>query len=209
MAISITPDLVPAPAPQQPPRAATATKPPHVAWKAIAPVAVTLAIALLPPPGGLAPHAWYFFAIFAGVIVALMLEPLPGAAVGVLGVTLVTVLAPYVLYGPAELAKPGFNAANSALGWALSGFANGTVWLIFAAFMFALGYDRTGLGKRISLVLVRAMGRRTLTLVLAVLLLVTAVDRLSGWLRARILGAAPGPERAAAGSAEAVEGAAA
>ncbi len=164
MAISITPDLVHAPAPQKPPGAAAAAKPPHVAWKAIVPVAVTLAIALLPPPGALAQHAWYFFAIFAGVIVALMLEPLPGAAVGVLGVTLATVLAPYVLYGPAELAKPGFNAANSALGWALSGFANGTVWLIFAAFMFALGYDRTGLGKRISLVLVRAMGRRTLSL---------------------------------------------
>ena len=73
-----------------------------------------------------------------------------------------------MLYGPAELAKPGFNAANSALGWALSGFANSTVWLIFAAFMFALGYDRTGLGRRISLVLVKAMGRRTLTLGYAV-----------------------------------------
>jgi len=26
----------------------------------------------------------------------------------------------------------------------LSGFSNGTVWLIFAAFMFALGYDKSG-----------------------------------------------------------------
>ena len=137
-------------------------------WKAIAPVAVALVVALLPVPEGLAPHAWYFFAIFAGVIVALMLEPLPGAAVGVIGVTLAAVLAPWVLYGPAELGKAGFSPANSALGWALSGFANSTVWLIFAAFMFALGYDKTGLGRRISLVLVKAMGRRTLTLGYAV-----------------------------------------
>ncbi|MCK6428884.1 MAG: anion permease [Burkholderiaceae bacterium] len=132
------------------------------------PVLVTVVIALLPHPEGLAPHAWYFFAIFVGVIVALMLEPLPGAAIGLIGVVLVAVLAPYVLFGPAELAKPGFKAANASLAWALSGFANTTVWLIFAAFMFALGYEKTGLGRRIALVLVKTMGRRTLTLGYAV-----------------------------------------
>lgn len=137
-------------------------------WKALVPVLVTIAIALMPHPEGLAPHAWYFFAIFAGVIVALMLEPLPGAAIGLIGVVLVAVLAPYVLFAPAELAKPGFKAANASLAWALSGFANTTVWLIFAAFMFALGYEKTGLGRRIALVLVKSMGRRTLTLGYAV-----------------------------------------
>ncbi len=69
-------------------------------WKALAPVLVALIIAAFPPPDGLAQHAWYFFAIFAGVIVGLMLEPLPGAAIGLIGVALVTVLAPYVLFGP-------------------------------------------------------------------------------------------------------------
>jgi L-tartrate/succinate antiporter len=97
-----------------------------------------------------------------------MLEPLPGAAIGLVGVTLATVLAPWVLYSPSELAKAGFKPANAALTWALSGFSNSTVWLIFAAFMFALGYDKTGLGRRISLILVKAMGRRTLTLGYAV-----------------------------------------
>ena len=139
-----------------------------LSWKALAPVAVAIILALLPAPGGLAPHAWYFFAIFAGVIVGLMLEPLPGGAIGLIGVTLVTVLAPWVLYAPAELAKPGFKPANAALTWALSGFSNSTVWLIFGAFMFALGYEKTGLGKRIALILVKKMGRRTLTLGYAV-----------------------------------------
>jgi L-tartrate/succinate antiporter len=46
----------------------------------------------------------------------------------------------------------------------LKGFSNSTVWLVFGAFMFALGYEKTGLGSRIALLLVRAMGRRTLTL---------------------------------------------
>jgi L-tartrate/succinate antiporter len=42
------------------------------------------------------------------------------------------------------------------------------VWLIFGAFMFALGYEKTGLGRRIALLLVKAMGRKTLTLGYAV-----------------------------------------
>jgi L-tartrate/succinate antiporter len=139
-----------------------------LSWKVLAPIAVAIILALLPAPAGLAPHAWYFFAIFAGVIVGLMLEPLPGGAIGLIGVTLVTVLAPWVLYAPADLAKPGFKPANAALTWALSGFSNSTVWLIFGAFMFALGYDKTGLGRRIALILVKKMGRRTLTLGYAV-----------------------------------------
>jgi L-tartrate/succinate antiporter len=133
-------------------------------WKALAPIAVALIIAAFPAPEGLAQHAWYFFAIFAGVIVGLVLEPLPGAAIGLIGVAVVTMLAPYAFFGPADLAKAGFKPANAALSWALSGFANSTVWLIFAAFMFALGYEKTGLGRRISLALVKVMGRRTLTL---------------------------------------------
>jgi L-tartrate/succinate antiporter len=139
-------------------------------WRAFAPVAVSIAIALTPAPEGLPQHAWYFFAIFAGVIAGLMLEPLPGAAIGIIGVTSAALLAPWVLYSAEELAKPGFNVGNSALSWALSGFSNSTVWLIFAAFMFALGYDKSGLGRRISLSLVRRMGRRTLTLGYAITL---------------------------------------
>lgn len=131
--------------------------------KALPPILVAIIIALIPAPG-LPQHAWYFFAIFAGVIVALMLEPLPGGAIGIIGVTLITVLSPWVLFSPQELARPGFSAANAALAWALSGFSNSTVWLIFGAFTFALGYEKTGLGKRLALLLVKSMGRRTLTL---------------------------------------------
>jgi len=165
MAITVTHDHRPS---VGAPRAAVTLRPPHVSWKAFAPVILALVLALIPVPEGLAPHGWYFFAIFAGVILGLMLEPLPGGAIGLIGVTAVTVLSQFVLFAPAELAKPGFKAYNAALTWALSGFANTTVWLIFAAFMFALGYEKTGLGKRISLMLVKKMGRRTLTLGYAV-----------------------------------------
>ncbi|HEX5639696.1 MAG TPA: anion permease [Burkholderiaceae bacterium] len=161
MTVAATPGTGTVPAAVQTP----AKKGGHAApWKAVVPIAVAILLAVIPPPEGLAQHAWYFFAIFAGVIVALILEPLPGAAIGLIGVTLVTLLGPYVLFDAAQLAKPGFKPANAALTWGLSGFSNTTVWLIFAAFMFALGYEKTGLGRRISLVLVKSMGRRTLTL---------------------------------------------
>jgi L-tartrate/succinate antiporter len=141
-----------------------------LSWKAVAPVAVAAVLALIPAPEGLAQHAWYFFAIFAGVIVGLMFEPLPGGAIGLIGVTVVTVLARFALYSPAELGKTGFKPTEAALAWALSGFSNATVWLIFGAFMFALGYEKTGLGKRIALLLVEKMGRRTLMLGYAILI---------------------------------------
>src|SRR5258708_7312099 len=133
-------------------------------WRALIPLAIGAFIALIPAPAGLSHHAWYYFAIFAGVVAALVLEPLPSPAIGVVGVTLVAVLARWVLASPEELAKAGFNLPSNALEWGLSGFSSSTVWLVFSAFMFALGYEKTGLGKRIALVLVKALGKKTLTL---------------------------------------------
>ena len=123
-----------------------------IPWKAVLPLLLGIIIALLPAPQGLNLTAWYFFAIFSAVILGLILEPLPAAAVGFIGVFHVAVLG---LAGP----KPADN-----IRWALSGFSNTTVWLIFGAFMFAMGYDKTGLGRRIALILVKKLGRKTLGL---------------------------------------------
>ena len=131
-------------------------------------VLVGVVIALIPPPAGLAPYAWYYFALFAAVIVGLILEPVPAAAVGLIGVTVAAVLG--LVFSPEQLADPKFKAPAEAIKWALSGFSNTTVWLIFGAFMFALGYEKTGLGKRIALLLVKLLGKRTLGLGYAVTL---------------------------------------
>ena len=149
--------------------ATLATPQPKVApsgrwWRIVVPVVVTLVLAALPAPPGLAQHAWYYFAIFAGVIAALVTEPLPNSAVGLIGLTLTAVLSRWVLFAPADQAKPGFNIVSQTMSWALSGFSSTTVWLVGGAFMFALGYQKTGLGRRIALVLVRALGRNTLSL---------------------------------------------
>src|SRR5258706_8347440 len=108
--------------------------------RALIPIAVGTALAPVPP--GLAPGAWYYFALFATVIVSVIAEPIPPAAVGLCGVV-VPSISGLVRQSPAQ-----------ATAWALSGFSNSTVWLIFAAFMFTLGYAETGLGRRIALHLI-------------------------------------------------------
>ena len=122
------------------------------AWKALIPPSIGILVALLPVPHGLDSGAWYFFAVFVAVIAGLILEPMPAAAVGFMGVFLIAILG---LTGP----KPA-----DSIRWALSGFSNTTVWLIFGAFMFAMGYEKTGLGKRVALVMVKHLGKSTLGL---------------------------------------------
>lgn len=134
------------------------------------PILIALFTLVIPVPDGLAPHAWYFFAIFLGCVVGLILEPLPGAAIGLIGVSVIALLSNYVLFSPEQLANPNFNSANQAFSWAVSGFTNSTVWLIFGAFMFALGYEKTGLGRRIALILVKSLGKRSLTLGYAIMI---------------------------------------
>jgi L-tartrate/succinate antiporter len=137
-------------------------------WRAAVPVVSGLVLAVLPAPQGLAPEGWHYFALFAAVILGLVTEPLPAAAVGVIGVTFAAVFG--LVFTPAQLADPSFRLPAEALRWALAGFSNGTVWLIFAAFVFAMGYEKTGLGRRIALVLVHRLGARTLGLGYAIAL---------------------------------------
>lgn len=127
-------------------------------------VAIALILFLIPTPDGLEPYAWHFFAIFVGAIVALILEPLPGAVIGIAAVVIISLLSPWVLFSPAEMAAPKFQLASQSFKWAVSGFSNSTVWLIFGAFMFAAGYEKTQFGRRLALILVKYLGRRTLTL---------------------------------------------
>lgn len=123
-----------------------------IKWKVIAPLVVWLVLYLVPIPAGLNANQWHYFAIFAAVITGLVLESMPVGAVGIIGLTFAGVMG-YVESDP-----------NKSLRWALSGFSESTVWLIVGAFVFAIGYRKSGLGKRIALLLVRGLGRRTLGL---------------------------------------------
>jgi DASS family divalent anion:Na+ symporter len=118
----------------------------------VATILVAVIIWFLPPPAGVAIKAWHLLAIFAATIVGLILQPLPMGAVVIVG-TMATALTGTL--SPAE---------------ALNGFSNTTVWLIFAAFLFARGFIKTGLGRRIAYWFIRAFGRRTLGLGYALVL---------------------------------------
>src|SRR5262249_49428921 len=127
-------------------------------WRWAVPVVVGLALALVPVPAGLAPAAMRYFALFAAVIAGLIAEPIPAAGVAFVGMTAAAA---------ARLVVPD---PEGSLRWAISGFANGTVWLVFAAFMFARGYEKTGLGRRLALRLVKDLGASTLGLGYAIML---------------------------------------
>ena len=163
----MSPAASPAPPPAAPPAAPRRDRW-HDTWRALVPLVAGACLAVVPPPSGLAQGAWQYFALFAAVILGLVLEPLPAAAVGILGVTCAAVAG--LPFTAAQRAAPGFSLPSEALRWALSGFSNGTVWLIFGAFTFAVGYEKTGLGRRIALQLVRRLGHSTLGLGYAIAL---------------------------------------
>jgi anion transporter len=166
-----------------------------ITWKTFAPLGIWLVLYLVPVPAGLVANQWHYFAVFAAVIAGLILESMPVGAVGLIGLTFAGVMG-YVEPDP-----------NKSLRWMLSGFSEGTVWLIVGAFVFSIGYRKSGLGKRLALLLVRALGRSTLGLGYAVALsdLVLAPATPSNTARSggtiypivsnipRIYGSEPGP----------------
>ena len=121
-----------------------------ITWKTVAPLGIWLAIYLVPVPAGLNANQWHYFAVFAAVIAGLILESMPVGAVGLIGLTVAGVSG-YVESDP-----------NKSLRWMLGGFSESTVWLIVGAFVFSIGYRKSGLGRRLALMLVRALGRNTM-----------------------------------------------
>ncbi len=109
-------------------------------------IAVAAVIWMVPPPGNLEVNALHLVAIFVATILGLVLQPLPQGAVVLLGVSVAAVT------GTLSLAD------------SLAGFANGTVWLIVTAFLFARGFIKTGLGSRIAFLAVSKIGSSTLGL---------------------------------------------
>ena len=109
-------------------------------------IIVAAIIWFLPVPSGLQPQAWHLFAIFAATILGFIMQPLPIGAVAFISVTFTAFAG---VLKPAEV---------------LSGFSNSTVWLIVAAFLFAKGFIKTGLGKRIAYMLIYKFGDSTLKL---------------------------------------------
>ena len=107
-------------------------------------IAVLLIIWFIPVPKGVQPAAWHLLAIFVATIVGFILHPIPTGAISLIAVG---------LSGFLKVIKPAE---------ALAGFGNTTIWLIVSAFIFALGFIKTGLGKRIAYVVMKAIGDSSL-----------------------------------------------
>ena len=107
---------------------------------------VTAAILLIPVPEGITPQSWLLLAIFAATITGSIVRPIPGAAVVLLGVT----------------ALPLFRVLT--INEALTGYADPVVWLVLAAFFISRGMIKTGLGRRIAFLFIKAIGRHSLGL---------------------------------------------
>jgi divalent anion:Na+ symporter, DASS family len=115
--------------------------------------ALILGMWFLPPPEGLTIQAWRLFTIFAGAIVAVVVNALPILTASVLAV------AASVLSGLLSPAK------------AYAGFANGTILLIVLAFLVARAVVKCGLGARVGHMVVSIFGRSTLGLSYSIFLL--------------------------------------
>jgi DASS family divalent anion:Na+ symporter len=100
----------------------------------------------LPVPEGLTPKAWHLLIIFITTITALILNPLPMGAVALLSI------AACVLTNTLTLAE------------GLSGFSDTIIWLVVFAFFLSNGFIKTGLGSRIAYHIILLVGKSTLGL---------------------------------------------
>ena len=107
---------------------------------------VAVGILLIPVPQGISNQSWRLLAIFAATITGSIVRPLPGSAMVLLGVTALAVF------------------RVMTIDEALAGYADPVVWLVLAAFFISRGMIKTGLGRRIAFLFIKAIGRHSIGL---------------------------------------------
>ncbi len=120
---------------------------PIARWSIV--LASAFVILAIPTPEGITPQSWRLFAIFAATIVGSIIRPVPAGAVVFLGVTAIAL----------TRTMPARDA--------LAGYADPLVWLVLCAFFMARGVLKTGLGRRIAFLFIRAIGKSSLGLAYA------------------------------------------
>ena len=123
----------------------------------VATFALVLGLWFTPIPAGLTSQAWHLFAVFAAAIFSVIVNAFPLLTAAMLAA------AAAVLTGTITPAK------------AFAGFANGSVLLVVVAFLVASSVVKSGLGRRISFMVVSAFGRSTLGLAYSIFLTDAAI----------------------------------
>ncbi len=98
------------------------------------------------PPEGLTPQAWHLFAIFISIILAVIIEATSIFTASIIGLG-------FVILTHTLSAKQAY-----------SGFSQGFILLIIIAFLIARGVIKSGLGKRIALLIIKKFGKSSLGL---------------------------------------------
>ncbi|WP_027187139.1 DASS family sodium-coupled anion symporter [Desulfovibrio cuneatus] len=123
-------------------------------WLSLLLIVIVATVAWFQPaPAGLKPEAWHTAVLFIATIVCIVADVLPIGAIGILGITA------FALTYASGAASP-----DKAIQAALSELNSSIIWLIVVAFMVARGFIKTGLGRRIALLMIRLLGKRTLGL---------------------------------------------
>lgn len=116
-------------------------------------ISVTLTLFIwfiLPVPTGVTPEAWHLFAMFVGVIAAIIGKAMPIGAIAMIAIMLVA-LTGVTNTSPSEAMKD-----------ALSSFANPLIWLIGVSIMISKGLQKTGLGARLGYLFIAVWGKHTI-----------------------------------------------
>lgn len=117
-------------------------------------IVLLASIAWFIKPEAVEVHSWHTLIIFLATIMGIVFDVMPIGAVGIMGVAVF-----------ALTAAAGATTSKKAITDALSGFNSDFIWLIVVAFFIAKGFIKTGLGKRIALVMIKYLGKKTLGLV--------------------------------------------
>ena len=111
-----------------------------------------LLVYIIPIPAGVKPLAWQLLAVFVATIVGCIVQPIPLGAISMASLCLIGFL--------------GLASINELL----AGFSSSTIWLIVSAFLLSRGFSKTGLGRRISYLLIKGFGDKTMKLGFAIML---------------------------------------
>jgi divalent anion:Na+ symporter, DASS family len=99
---------------------------------------------VVPRPETVTPEGWRITGVFLATVAGLMLQPLPGAAIVVMGLTAMAL------------------AGGLPMSAALTGFSSASVWLVLGAMLMSRVLRNTGLSRRVALLFVRAFGGSSL-----------------------------------------------
>ncbi|STE53097.1 Inner membrane protein ybhI [Edwardsiella tarda] len=120
-------------------------------WKKLLGIsAITTIFYVLPPPGGLSINGYHLSLLFVATIAAIVLNVMPTGAIAILSIAVYCVTLPVEKIG------------SAAIKTELHNFSNSLIWLIVIAFMIAKAFTKTGLGERVSLILLKKFGTSSL-----------------------------------------------